>query len=821
MSSLYVDIRPLYLDLAVGAAGLVAVSITNSSSTIDGYRIRVFGLDPEWVTVTPARVAVFPGETVTVEIALSLPTLFPAGARQFTVQVVSENDPDDFSLVQLSANIANQPRARLKMDPVSVVGGKRATFSLIVFNDGNAPIHAIPEGVDPEETATFEFVPPSVDVKPGRRETVEVRVVGKRPWLGGPKARVLSFAVTTPQRVEAVASFVQRPRISRWLLSLMGLVAAAAVFAAVLSHSFEAVVDEASVDDDVLNRALDQGEAGGAKVPLNPLSITGMVTSRTSGEGIAGVEADLFLEGDIAVPLFKAATTDDGSYAFGRLAAGTYVLRFSGAGFADIWYPDGAAPADAGVITLTSDEPGELDPVEIGGRPGSISGLVIIDDPKGVTATLFLEGQIDVDTNAVVQKVKVGAEGGFAFENVASPNTYTLLVEKPGYAPDVRQIVLLPAQVITGIEVTLRQGNGAILGQVTSPGGPLGGVLIEATDGTTRISTASLTEGALGTFVLRGLPTPGTYTVTVRRAGFVGASRTITLGQAERVTDVLFTLARATGTLRGTVNLAGAGPLGGVKVTVTGSDVEISTTTISQGNAIGTYLLEGLPIPATYTISFSRAGLVPQVRLQDLDPFNGTADASGLDATMFTATAVVKGVIRGSDGQPVALAEVVLSDGTTTRVLSTAHTPLGEFEFAAVPPGTYTLGASLPGTTSAVVLVNVSAAEIKELDIQLAPQASVFGLVMKFDIGLAQFVPFENATVRLFRAGDFPGSPGLAFKEFTTGATGAYEFLELEAPADFVVAIYVNDISLNPLESRLLVTQPSFALSLDPFEIVL
>ena len=70
--------------------------------------------------------------------------------------------------------------------------------------------------------------------------------------------------------------------------------------------------------------------------------------------------------------------------------------------------------------------------------------------------------------------------------------------------------------------------------------------------------------------------------------------------------DVAFALARATGTIRGTVSLAGVGPLGGVTVTVTGGDVAVTTTTVSQGGDIGTYLVEALPIPATYTISFTR-----------------------------------------------------------------------------------------------------------------------------------------------------------------------------------------------------------------------
>jgi len=823
MTSLYVDIRPLYLEIAVGDAGSVSVSITNSSEAIDGYTIRVFGLDPEWVTVSPARVAVFPGETAEVRIDFTLPRQFPAGHRQITVQVVSENNPDDFSLVQMAVNVGSQPRARLRLDPTAVVGAKRATFNLVVANEGNTPIHVVPEGIDPEETATFEFHPAALDISPGRRDTIEATVVGKRPWVGGPKARVLQFAVTTPDRIEGVASFVQRPRISRWVLSLMGLIAAAAVFAAVLSRTFDSVVDEASVDPGVLDKALDQGAAGGTKIPLDAQSITGVVQSLTSGEGIAGVQADLYLASDTTAPIYTAATGADGTFAFGRLADGSYLLRFTGAGFADIWYPLSSSQAEADTVTIDGASV-ELEPVQIGGRPGSISGTVIADDLKGVTATLFLPGVIPPEQQAEVLKVKVGPDGAFVFENVASPNTYTLVVEKPGFADDVRELSLRPAQTISGIEVTLRRGDGAITGIIETPDGPLGGVIVEATDGTTKVTTASLTEGepdAIGTYVLRGLPTPAVYTVTVRLAGYTSASRTITLGPEQQVPDVAFSLARATGTIRGTVSLAGVGPVGGVDVTVSGGDVKVTTTTVSQGSGIGTYVVEALPIPATYTITFTRPDLITQVRLQDMDPLEGTADVPALDVSMVYATAVVKGEVRNADTVLVGGAEIVLSDGATERTMFSAHDPAGEFEFVGVPPGTYTLTAELKGATPSVVLVNVTAAEIEDLDILLEPQASFFGLVTVWNPSNSEWDPFPEAVVRIFRVQEFPGSINMALDTQVANELGEYRFMELDAPEDFVIAVYANEFAPNPLDSKLVVTQPSEERTVDPFEIEL
>ena len=53
--------------------------------------------------------------------------------------------------------------------------------------------------------------------------------------------------------------------------------------------------------------------------------------------------------------VITAATGDDGSYAFGRLNAGTYRIKFSGAGFADQWYEIGRVFAEAKDLKVAVD----------------------------------------------------------------------------------------------------------------------------------------------------------------------------------------------------------------------------------------------------------------------------------------------------------------------------------------------------------------------------------------------------------------------------------------------------------------------------------
>jgi len=442
---------------------------------------------------------------------------------------------------------------------------------------------------------------------------------------------------------------------------------------------------------------------------------------------------------------------------------------------------------------------------------------------------LFVPGAIEVpgvlpeDSEAAVQSVDVAADGSFVFEQVPSPARYQLVIQKAGYATETREVELGPAQAIEGIEILLRKGDGTISGIVTGNTGsgspfPLGGATIEASDGTTTISTVSLTEDSVGTYTVRGLPTPGVYTLTISRPDYRTETRTVSVDTAANVTGIDAQLQRATGSLSGNVTLAGEGALGGVTVTIAGGDTEITTISATTGS-VGAWYVDGLPLPATYTITFSREGYVSQTLLRDIDPSGGSVDVSGVNVAMVRQNATVRGIVRDVSGLPVARATIVLTNGTITRTLVTADDPLGQFEFSNVLPGAYTLTASRQGSTAAVLLVNVTASEVRELDIQLLAQASLTGQVLRLSSANNAYVPYVNATVRLFLPANFPGTSDDAVATIQTDGNGNYTFADLEAPLEYVIAVYANPLSPDPLDSRLVLTQPSTQVTVPPFQI--
>lgn len=809
---------PEVVDVRPGDSGVISVSITNTTPVIDAYRVQVFGLDPEWVTVTPARVSLFPGQTENVEIQVRLPEDYPASERTLAVNVSSDDDPGAFSLSQVALAVQPRTRTTLRLDPTLVTGGHGARFGLIVSNDGNAPVVATGYAVDPEALARFTFSPAAVTVPPGRDQVIEVNVSGGRHWFGQHRARTMTFGVVTTvptdlagteSRVETIGTFVQRPRISRWLVSLLGLLTAAAVFAAVLSRTFDQVVEQARVSDELLDAALERDVAGGAVVPANPGSITGRVVSATSGLGLSGAQAELYVSTNLDDPYQSAATDADGVFAFSNLGKGDYRLRVSGAGVDTVWYGGAKTAADAADIPVVLGEPTPLEPITIAGTPVTVTGKIAVPDgvdPTDVSVAVVVPGA--AGDAAVVATAQLAPDGSFALPDIPSPGDYQMVVTQPGSPPQARDLVLEPGQPVPEVAVAVPAGAGLISGSVNGPSGALGGATVIASTGTSQIETVSLTEGAVGTYELRNLATPGQYTVTIERPGYAAEARTIALTNDQPTGRFDAYLIPATGSIRGRATIDGV-PARGLTVTVTGGETNRVTGVISQGPNAGTYSFGGLEAPGTYTLTFSGAGTIPQVRVVDLDPASGIQEATGIDVSLSYESTLVAGVVRGPDGNPLGQATITLTDGKDDRIVLSADDPRGRFAFSNVSPGAYTLTASRPGTVPVTVLVNVAASTpVGALDLTLGEQASFYGTVVGFD-------PANPVVVRLFLPEQFP--QGQALATVTVDEGGNYTFAGLDAPANYIVAVYPGASAADPLDSQVVVSRPGEPVAIEPF----
>ena len=825
---------PILVEIEPGQPATFDVAVTNASDVIDAFAVEVFGVDPTWVQTTPSRLSLFPGDAATMTVRVALPDDHPAAQRTLALNVRSENDPSKFALAEVNLTVLPRPGTKLTVDPNLVTGGRAARFGMLVHNQGNIPVTVTPYGVDPEAKGDFTFEPVALTVPAGETAIVRAHFAGGRAWLGHLTPRPLTLGLATdigPQ--ESLVTFLQRPRIGRAFLMLLGLLTAAAVFGLVLNTAFQTVAEQAEknqVDDQVVELALqDPSAQNAAGIPLDPGSVTGTIISTTTSAGVPGVEVGLYLPDDLTAPAASAVTDDTGSFELGGLSSGTYLLEVSGAGFDPVWYPDSATPGDATSIEVDpAEDPPEVT-IVIGGRPGSIGGQVVVADPSGTVARLVVQSQLDDTTTALVAEVDVSADGTFLFENVPAPADYTLIVSQAGSATDRRELSLAAAEELRGIEIVLRPADGVVEGLVLDENGdPLGGAIVMATDGVNPVMTVSLTNGAVGSFSIRNLAVPGRYTVTVRADGYGTETTSVVLLENDPLSltqrPLTIALSPAIGELAGTVRLDPIGPdgptpAGGITVSVTGPDFEAVTTTISTDADLGRFSFTGVPVPGTFTVTFQRDGYQPQVQLVQLDGRGGVFAIEDLDATLLASNGTLSGIVRieTSDGStPIGKARVVVSDGTNEYITYSADEPVvGSYELAGIPPGDYTVRAQFPGAVETVVLERLAAGELASLPLQIGPIASISGTVVFSDDGAPGPHPAADAAVYLIPIDEFGVDRPSDAQLVCSGPDGRFTFVGMDGGERFVIAVYTSSGATRVLDSLQVVAFDGIAVDLE------
>jgi hypothetical protein len=837
-----VELVPAAVSIVPGKSSQVIVNVTNTATVISGHSCRVLGLDPSWVQIDKEDLSLFPETSGVFTITIALPLGLPAGTRALEIEVRELTLPREISLNRFELTIPAKPELAISLDPISVTGGREATIGVLVENTGNSVIDAALRGKDQENEVEFAFSPSSPRLSPGEQIVVNAKLRAKRPWFGSPKIRPYAIdAGPENPPVNASGAWVQRPRLTRGNLALGGLVMAATVFAIVISAALSQVVSQSNADRDL---ALQVAEASQTTATGGSSAITGTVTLLSSGAPVSAVTVVLYSSSNLSQPVISTTTNATGNFQFSGLAAGTYKLSFSGAGFIQLWYPDSLGPNNAGVVTLKAGQSAHGIDIHLGGQPATISGQVLGANPTGALLSLELppagtagqptnlpagnsgaapgasangnsgatsgnsgtstgnSGASDavgaspsggpVSTAAVsssglsvptiVTTETLDASGTFKLAGVPSPAVYLLVVSAPGDAPASQEVSLAGGQDLTGVTLELHKGDGSISGTVSSPSGPLADATISATNGATTVNTVSASaKGEVGSFILSALPTPSTLTLTVNAAGYAAQTLSVTLAPAQQVTGIAITLEPGAGSIGGTVTTPVGLPLGGVNVTVSDGTLTESTRTLSVGK-VGSYTVSGLPVPGTYTVTFSRDDLSSQTQAISL-PATGVINDDNVDVTMVAETASVSGVVTDSTGKGVGDVAVALVAGSNTYSVVTADQPTaGAFEVDGLPPGTYNLSFTRQGGVPTSVIITLSAGQNLVENETLSPTASIYGYVALTNNGGA--VP--GAQVNLYLSSEYPA---VVAATTTTNASGAFVFNNLAAPQSYIVAV--------------------------------
>ncbi len=807
---MYCDISPRHSVVAAGQPAVITLTITNTRQVIVGCSIRVLGADASWIAIDEPEPRLFPDETITVIVQVTIPAELPAGARTLSIQVQDLADPAHLSIEEITLDVPSDPRLHVTVDPSHITAGKRAHFTTVVTNAGNAVQEVTMAATDPKAKTTFDFQPAAFRLDPGASMPVVLRVKARRRLLGDAVLRPFQVDAHTEPEPEtptppATAVFVQKSLFSRGALSLVGLLLAVTVFAIVIVIALSSVVNRSAADR---NLALAVAQARDSAPTSGQASITGSVTDLMTGAAVSGVSVAAFSSDDTNTAVASNATSSDGNFTMSGMPAGDYLVRVQGAGYDPVWYPAAASPGDASEVTVTDGSAVTGLTLLVGGIPASLSGTVTGTDVSGATLTLQLPldegiladaGLLDetatgpIPAGAVVTSVPIASDGAFEIKSLPAPAVYDLIVTKEGLAPTVQRLDVAAGEDRSDVVLSLLTGDGIIEGTVTGADGPIGEATVVATSQDVTVRTVSLTEGEIGDFVLRGLPTPGTYTITVSADGYSDATLSLALSEGQQLTGVSAVLGSATGSLGGRVSVD-VGSAGGVEVTISDGSTTVRTVTQST-RPVGQWQVTGLRIPSTYTVTFSRQGLTSQVLSVHLDGFGqvtqGAPNATSVNARLSSATASLSGTVRqarpGQSATPVGNVTITLSSGDTQRVVTSASTPAGQvgyYEIDDLRPGTYTVTFTRPGTTASSTIITLTAGEAATHSPTLVAPASISGTVTQAITN----APAPGLTVNLYFASEYGTAAG-PVATTTTSSDGKYSFIEVDAPEHYIVEI--------------------------------
>jgi len=312
-------------------------------------------------------------------------------------------------------------------------------------------------------------------------------------------------------------------------------------------------------------------------------------------------------------------------------------------------------------------------------------------------------------------------------------------------------------------------------------------VTVEAFDKDDLLVGATATDQD-GAFELPAL-LPARYRIRIRADGYADvwwpAATTIRdamplLAPAGEVRDGLdVVLVGLPATLGGQV-IAGDAPGSGVLVEVVAVDLlepmEPRTTTTGPD---GNWVLDGLPSPATYRITYRAEGF-DAVELTQ--PVSGGATLAVNTATLPAAPGTISGQVVNRSGSVLGGVAVVLTRGTLEIATTTPTSgEVGFFELPELPtPATYLVTFTLDGYASETIAVRLGPGQVRDDLVVVLPEAfgSVSGVLTNATSGAA----LGGATVTVSGGGLV-----LQTETLTSGTVGGYRIAGLPVPGSYAV----------------------------------
>lgn len=222
MSRLAVSASLADRDVMPGRSTTMSVEVRNLGSVVNRYRCRLHGLDPDWWTIDPATIELFPEQFAgkrqsaappsvgRFAIVIHPPRSPAAAARPWRIGALvwSEHDPSERQAEEAEITILPFSELAGEMRPSQLSGESESRASLTIRNQGNRTERPRMAARDPGDWFEYSFTPAGLTVAPGEEAVVDLHVrLRKQPDPGAQPARPFTVDVRPEDSPKSTLTF--------------------------------------------------------------------------------------------------------------------------------------------------------------------------------------------------------------------------------------------------------------------------------------------------------------------------------------------------------------------------------------------------------------------------------------------------------------------------------------------------------------------------------------------------------------------------------------------------------------------------------------
>jgi large repetitive protein len=416
------------------------------------------------------------------------------------------------------------------------------------------------------------------------------------------------------------------------------------------------------------------------------VTVTGTVTSASNHSPIAGATIEAL--NDNSTIIASVDTGADGTYSLAGIPSDGCTLRVVANGYAESQQ------------TLTSVDSSTKQDFELEKAPFTdLQGQVEVDANNpiaGATVTL-----LDETGSPTGKTTTTDGNGNYSFADLPQDSIFSIQVDADGYVS--KTITNVP----TGTQdIQLQASTGTVFGTVSDSSGNLITSYSYSVDLISSAGALITTSSSIdndGSFKFSNVPV-GTYSVKVKIAGNVVASKTNQTVVSGKTTTENIVLADATGTIVGSViDSSTQNALSGAKITLLdGNSKQVGYAVITKTD--GTFEIQNVSV-GDYSLQVSATGYATNT----ISNISVSAVGTTQEAISMTQNgAIVSGTVTSDTGATVSGASVSLVNSLGRIVGTVVKTDSsGQYTFTNVPLDTYTIevydqnykSASLAGQT--------------------------------------------------------------------------------------------------------------------------